>query len=88
MAKVGRGLAVGFLMGGAGAFPLVVGLIPISLLGGALFLGEIRGSCVPGGCLGELCTDGWGCDPTWNYCLAWGFSALMGGARPSQNGYL
>ena len=42
-----------------------VGLIPIPLVGGALSLGEIRGGCVPGGSLGSLFTDGWGCDPTW-----------------------
>ena len=33
-------------------------LIPIPLVGGALFLGEIRGGCVPGGSLGSLFTDG------------------------------
>ena len=42
-----------------------VGLIPIPLVGGALSLCEIRGSCVPGVSLGSLCMDGWGCDPTW-----------------------
>ena len=50
------GLAVGFLMGGTGACPLV---------GGALSLGEIRGGSVPGVSLGSLSTNGWGCDPTW-----------------------
>ena len=39
-----------------------VGLIPIPLVGGALSLGEIRGGCVPGGSLGRLFADGWGCD--------------------------
>ena len=34
------------------------------MVGGALSLGEIRGSCVPGRSLGSLFTDGWGCDPT------------------------
>ena len=42
-----------------------VEMIPIPLVGGALFLGEIRGGCVPGGSLGSLFTDGCGCDPTW-----------------------
>ena len=42
-----------------------VELIPIPLVGGALSLGEIRGGCVPGGSLGSLFTEGWGCDPTW-----------------------
>ena len=50
------GLAVGFLMGGTGACPLV---------GGALSLGEIGGGRVPGGSLGILFADGWACDPTW-----------------------
>ena len=40
-------------------------LIPIPLVGGALCLDGIRGSCVPRGTLGSLFTDGWGCDPTW-----------------------
>ena len=40
-------------------------LIPIPLVGGALSLGEIRDSCVPGGVLGSLFTGGQGCDPTW-----------------------
>lgn len=40
-------------------------LIPIPLVGGALSLGEIRGTGVPGGSLGSLFTDGQGCDPTW-----------------------
>lgn len=39
-------------------------LILILLIGGDLFLGEIRGSCVPEGSLGGSFTDGWGCDPT------------------------
>ena len=38
-------------------------LISIPLVGGALGLGEIRGGCVPGGSLGSLFTDRWGCDP-------------------------
>ena len=42
-----------------------VGLIPNPLVGGALSLGEIRGSCVPGESLSSLFTNGWGCDPTW-----------------------
>ena len=45
---------------------LQVGLIPISLVGGALSLGEIKGSFMPGGSLGSLFTDGWGCDLTWS----------------------
>ena len=47
-------------MGGTGACPLVVGLIPIPLMGGALSLGEIRGSYVPGILLGRLFTVGGG----------------------------
>ena len=42
-----------------------VELILIPLVGGVLFLGEIRGGCVPGGSLGSLFTEGQGCDPTW-----------------------
>ena len=41
-----------------------VGLIPIPLVGRALSPGEIRGACIPGGSLGSLFIDGWGCDPT------------------------
>ena len=40
-------------------------LIPIPLVGEALSLDGIRGSCVPGGSLGSLFTEGWGRDPTW-----------------------
>ena len=40
-------------------------LIPIPLVGGALSLDGIRGSCVPEGSLGRLFTEGQGCDPTW-----------------------
>ena len=40
-------------------------LIPIPQVGGVLSLGEIIGSCVPGGSLGSLFTDGRGCDPIW-----------------------
>lgn len=65
-----------------------VELILIPLVGEALSLGVIRGSCVPGDSLGILFADGWGCDPTRVCCLAWGFSALMGGARFFQNGHL
>ena len=39
-------------------------LILISLVGGALSLGEIRGGCVPRASLGSLLPDGWGCVPT------------------------
>ena len=42
-----------------------MGLILFPLVGGALSLGELRGSCVPGGPLGSLFIDGWGCDSTW-----------------------
>ena len=59
------GLAVGFLMGGAYACPLVGGADSIPLVGGAWSLAGIRGSCVPMGSLGSLFTDGRGCDPTW-----------------------
>ena len=47
--KLVQGLAVGFLMGGTGACPLV---------GGALSLGVIRGGFVPGRTLGSLFADG------------------------------
>ena len=40
-------------------------LILIPLVGGALSLDGIRGSCVPEGALGSLFTEGWDCDPTW-----------------------
>ena len=61
-------------------------LILFPLVGGALSLGEIRGGCVPGGCLGSF-TDGRGFDPTW--IVVWPeFSVLMGGARFSQNDHL
>ena len=46
-----------------------VRLIHIPLVSGALSLGEIRGSFVPGGPLSSLFTDVWGCDPTW--IVAW-----------------
>ena len=52
-------------MGGTDAAHWWVELIPIPVVGGALSLGEIRGGCVPGGSLGSLFSDGWGCDPTW-----------------------
>ena len=40
-------------------------LILIPLVGGALSLDGIRGSCVSEGSLGSLFTEGQGCDPTW-----------------------
>ena len=40
-------------------------LIPFPLVGKAMSLVEMRGSCVPGGSLGSLLNDGQGCDPTW-----------------------
>ena len=36
----------------------------VTLLGGALSLGVIRGSCVPRRTLGSLFADGWGRVPT------------------------
>ena len=39
-------------------------LILIPLVGGALSLDVIRGSCVLGGSLGSLFADGWGYVPT------------------------
>jgi len=45
--------------------PLDTQLILIPLVGGALSLDGIRGSCVSKGSLGSLFTEGWGCDPTW-----------------------
>ena len=62
-------------------------LIPIPLVGGALSLNVIRGGCVPGGSLGSLFIDGWGCFHL-DCFLAWGFSVLMGRVRFSQNGHL
>jgi len=38
-----------------------VELILILLVGGAISLSVIRGSCVPQGNLGMLFADGWGC---------------------------
>ena len=62
-------------------------LIPVPLVHVALSLGEIRGSCVPGGSLGSLFTDGQGCDPTW--IVVWpGASLMMVGVRYSQNAHL
>lgn len=40
-------------------------LILIPLMGGALFLDGIRGSCVPEGSLGSQFTEGQGYDPAW-----------------------
>ena len=58
VAEVGRELAVGFLMEGAGACPLVrgEGLITIPLVGETLSLDEIRGGSVPWGPLVSLFT--------------------------------
>ena len=45
-----------------------VELILIPLVGGAVSLDEVRGSCVPEGSLGSLFPEGWGWivgDPTW-----------------------
>ena len=58
------GLAVGFLMGGTGACPWYVGLIPMLLLVEALTLGEIKGSFLPGAYFGRLFTERQGCDPS------------------------
>ena len=44
-------------------------LILIPLVGGALSLGEIRGSCVPGRSLGSLFADRWGCDHWEAFCV-------------------
>ena len=56
-----QGLVAGFLIGGTGTCPLVGGAT--YLMGGALTLGVIRGSCVPGRTLGSLFADGWGSVP-------------------------
>ena len=58
------GFVLGFLMGGTGACPLVVGAGSYPSVGWALSLCEIRGGCVLGGSLGSLFTDGYVCDPT------------------------
>ena len=60
-----QGLAVGFLMGGTDACPLVGGADFYPSGGCAFSLGEIRGGCVHGGSLGCLFSDGWSCHPTW-----------------------
>ena len=52
-------------MGGADACPLVGGANSNPFDGWDLVSDGIRGSGVPGGFLGSLFTDGWGCDPTW-----------------------
>ena len=57
------GLAVGFLMGGTGACPLVGGANFYPFGGWGLDSCEIRGGYVPGVSLGSLFTDGWDCDP-------------------------
>ena len=49
VAEADRGLAIGFLMGGAGACPVVGGVDSYPSGGWGLSLGEIRGGCVPGG---------------------------------------
>ena len=54
--KSAWGLAVGFLMGGADACPLV---------GGADSYPSGGWGFVPEGSLGSLFTEGQGCDPTW-----------------------
>ena len=50
-------------MGGTDACPLVGGAYS-KPSGGALSLDGIRGSCVTGGSLRSLFTEGWGYDPT------------------------
>ena len=40
-------------------------ILIIPLVGGALSLGVIRGSCVPRSSLGNLLADDWGYVPTW-----------------------
>ena len=52
-------------MGGADACPLVGVTASYPCGGWALTLDGIRGGCVPGGSLGSLFTEGWGCDPIW-----------------------
>ena len=54
MAEVSQGLAAG---------PLVLGLILIPLVGGALSVVVMRGTCVPRQSLGSLFADEWGCGP-------------------------
>ena len=46
-----------------------MGLIPIPLAAAALTLGKFQGGCVPGGFLGRLFTDAWGCKLAW--IIAW-----------------
>ena len=55
------GLAVGFLMWGTCAYPLVGGADSYPSGGWGLSLGIIRGGCLLGGSLGSLFADGWDC---------------------------
>ena len=65
------GLAVGFLMGGTNACPLVGGTDSNPSGGWGLVSGwDSRKLCAWGGSLGSLFTEGRGCDPTWTVvCL-------------------
>ena len=64
-------------------------LIPTPLVGGALSLDGIRGSCVPEGSLGSLFTERRSVIPP-GLLFALGLLSgwLTGGARFSQSGYL
>ena len=63
--KLVQGFAAGFLMGGTGACQLV-GVADSYPSGGCGFVFHvIRGSCMPGGSLGSMIANGWGCVPTW-----------------------
>ena len=65
-------------------------MILIPLVGRALSLDGIRGSCVPEGSFSSLFTEGRGWDPTWTVVCPGASQQLtgLGGARFSQNGHL
>ena len=75
-------------MRGPGACPLVGVANSNPYGGGALSLGKIRGSCVSGRVFRQPIYLWVGLWSHLDFCLAWSFSALMGGARFSQNGHL
>ena len=65
-----------------------VELIPIPLVGGALSLCEIRGSCVPGGSLGSLFTEGRAVIPSGLFSAWLGLPRADGWGQIFPNGHL
>ena len=60
------GLAVGLLMGGTGACTWAGGADSYASAGLCLWVRLEAAVCLGGeGSLGNLFTDGWGCNPTW-----------------------